>query len=490
MRVGAGVRRLGAPGIIDQPMAEALGYHQLMALRQMDRLELLGGFSLRERLFHFHRLVGYWSAVLDRLQPDVLLMITAPHVGYDYVAYALARCRGIPTVMFEYVGVDQGLVLPIDRFEDGLLPLMKEYRRLRADPPERPVVLSDRLEAYWRSLKGNYEQALPQSTRQIRLDAEARRLAAREAEKLAAARLENPVQAPQSSAMSGRIEAPEQIGLRRRLQRAFLAFNGYSPDEKESTPPAEPVTGPVASPPTSARPLTGPPAQGYYNGRFYVFAPVELSHAAADFRRNRAEASKRLYEELAVEPDLTQPFVYVALGMQPERTTNPNGGVFDDQDVMVGLIAASLPSGWRVYVKEHPTQFAYGTWIERGRWPAYYDAIVSHPHVSLVPLETPQFDLIDHARAVATVAGTSSWEALVRGVPTLLFGEAWYQGWEGAHAVRTIVECRQVLERIEAGERPDAKGCDCSCMPSKEPLLRPFSATTTSRSWRSTGPLT
>ena len=95
---------IGASGIIDQPTAEALGYVEVMALRQMDRLELLGGFPLRERILHFHRLVAYWSAVFDRLRPDVLLMITAPHVVYDYVAYALARRRGIRTVLFEYVG--------------------------------------------------------------------------------------------------------------------------------------------------------------------------------------------------------------------------------------------------------------------------------------------------------------------------------------------------------------------------------------------------
>ena len=31
---------IGAPGIIDQPTAEALGYAEIMALKQMDRLEL------------------------------------------------------------------------------------------------------------------------------------------------------------------------------------------------------------------------------------------------------------------------------------------------------------------------------------------------------------------------------------------------------------------------------------------------------------------
>jgi hypothetical protein len=130
---------IAAHAIIDQPTAEALGYAEVMALKQMDRMELLGGFTLHDRFLHFHRLVAYWSAVFDRLQPDVLLMVASPHVTYDYVAYVLARRRGIRTVLFEYA-TTEGLLMAIDRFEDGLPPLMAKYQRLRANPPLAPHI--------------------------------------------------------------------------------------------------------------------------------------------------------------------------------------------------------------------------------------------------------------------------------------------------------------------------------------------------------------
>jgi hypothetical protein len=446
----------GEIAVIDQPTAEALGYVEVMALRQMDRLELLGSFSLRERLLHFHRLVAYWSAVFDRLQPDVLLMITAPHVVYDYVAYALARRRGIRTILFEYVGVDQGLVMAIDQFENGLPPLMEEYRRLQANPPPQPIVLPDRMESHLRALRGSYERALPQSTRELWAASEARKIAALEAEEPAAAREAcAPSQVSEPTLPPQQVIAAERTGFRARVKRAYFAFRGASPEGTKNTRPSETAADAAPPAPPSFQRPPPPPAQGYYDGRFHVLAPEDIARSAADFRRDRGEALKRRYEELAVEPDLAQPFVYVALAMQPERTTNPNGGVFDDQDLMVGMIAAALPSGWRIYVKEHPSQFVYGTWIERGRWPRFYDTLVANPEVSLVPLKSPSFDLIDHARAVATIAGTSSWEALVRGVPTLVFGEAWYKGCAGSYTVRTMEDCRRALERIAAGERPE-----------------------------------
>jgi hypothetical protein len=440
---------LGAPAILDQPAAEALGYVQVNALKQMDRMELLGGFTLRERVHLFHRLVSYWTAVFDRLKPDVLLMITSPHVTYDYIAYALARRRGIRTVLFEYV-TTEGLLMAIDRFEDGLPPLMTEYQRLRADPPAAPVALSERMENYWRRLKGSHEQAMPLPTRKLLADANARKLAALEAEKLAEKNAAEQSLSPSIYPMQFFVHlrsalAPLRSSPGRMLWSLPLAVLRAI---CETLWPPKPV------PALAPRPAP-PPDNGHYKGRFYDLAPDDLARASAAFRRDHGEAMRRRYNELAFEPDFTQPYVYVALSMQPERSTNPNGGVFDDQDVMVGIIAAALPAGWRIYVKEHPSQFIDGIRVERGRWKNFYDAVLAHPNVSLAPLQTPSFDLIDRARAVASVTGTSSWEAIVRGVPGLVFGEAWYKGCEGAYSVRTVEDCRRALALIAAGKRPD-----------------------------------
>ncbi len=149
-----------APVIIDQPTHEALAHIQVLALKQMYRQELLGGFALHDRVILFNRLVGYWSAVLAKFQPDVVINANPPHIVYDYIVHALARRRGIRTIMFEWVTAT-GLVVPIESFEDGLPPVMEAYRRLRADLTDGPVVLSHRMEQYWRRLRGEYEQAKP-----------------------------------------------------------------------------------------------------------------------------------------------------------------------------------------------------------------------------------------------------------------------------------------------------------------------------------------
>ncbi len=452
---------------IDQPTFVALGYAGMTALKQMDRFEILdGGFPLRDRMAHFYRLVGYWSAVFDRLQPDVLLMPTAPHVGYDFMAYSLARLRGIRTVMFEYV-TTEGLLMAIDRFDDGLPPLTAAHKTVMSNPPSGPVVLSDRMESYLRRLRGSYDQAIPQPTRELleRADAiraaqaEERKQAEAEAKELAEAQvralaeIETRKIAVEEARLRAIAEAPKPNPILRML--GLASARSEAPRAPASETPVVELAPEPAPPQAPRRP---PATDGFQAGRFFAEAelPDDAAWEASRYRRAHIESIRSRYDELSRPPDLTQPYVYVPLHLQPERSTNPIGGVFDDQYVMVGMIAAALPDGWRVYVKEHPSQFAPQFVSERGRWSSLYETLAAIPKVSLVPLRTGSFDLIDNSRAVATITGTSSWEALVRGIPTLVFGEAWYKGCPGSYSIRTADQCRDALKRIAAGERPNA----------------------------------
>jgi len=160
----------------------------------------------------------------------------------------------------------------------------------------------------------------------------------------------------------------------------------------------------------------------------------------------------RRYRRLSRPVELSVPYVYVPLHFQPERTTSALGGAFANQLLMVDLVARTVPPGWRVYVKEHPSQFYPKFAGERARFPGYYERLASIPGVHLVPLTVSPFDLIDGARAVATITGTSGWEALARGIPVLLFGfGAWYKHAEGAFYVPTEAACRAAFDRLRNG---------------------------------------
>jgi hypothetical protein len=71
----------------------------------------------------------------------------------------------------------------------------------------------------------------------------------------------------------------------------------------------------------------------------------------------------------------------------------------------------------------------------------------------MLDMEWPTAALIGQARAVATVSGSVGWQAMCRGIPALVFGEAWYRSCEGAFRVRNDADARAALASIAAGFR-------------------------------------
>jgi len=160
---------------------------------------------------------------------------------------------------------------------------------------------------------------------------------------------------------------------------------------------------------------------------------------------------KKAYEHLAVEADFTQNYIYVALHYQPEKTTSPEGDIFVEQWLMVQMLAYLIPDGWLLYVKEHNSQFAERLYGEQGRTHDFYERLATFKNLKLISTETSSFELIDHAKAVATVTGTVGLESVIRSVPVLSFGHAWYALCEGVFDLKNSDDVRVALHKIEEG---------------------------------------
>lgn len=180
---------------------------------------------------------------------------------------------------------------------------------------------------------------------------------------------------------------------------------------------------------------------------FSVFTKI-LTYFFRRFLPNQ----KTEYESLATPPDFGKKFVYLPLHYQPERNSSPQGGAFVDQILMAETLSAALPEGWLLYVKEHPTQ-----WLFRGpdyfsyRFRGYYRAIVRLKNVRIVPMETNSYELIKRSRAVATIAGTAGWEAVLRRKPVLIFGYPWYRNAPGIFRIWDADSCKSAIEKIKNG---------------------------------------
>jgi hypothetical protein len=167
------------------------------------------------------------------------------------------------------------------------------------------------------------------------------------------------------------------------------------------------------------------------------------------------------YNRLAKPVDLTKPYVFAALQCEPERQTCPVGGLFGNQYLMIDLLSKLIPDDWKIYVKEHISQFKDYQAVERSKTKEFYDMLLSRPNVDIVPLTYNSFELIDHAKASATVSGTVGWESVVRGKPALLFGYSWYSDCKGVFVTHTIEDCERAIQKIKRGFKPNKDEVKC-----------------------------
>jgi len=124
-------------------------------------------------------------------------------------------------------------------------------------------------------------------------------------------------------------------------------------------------------------------------------------------------------------------YIYVPLHYQPEATTAPLGGYFSDQIYMLEKLRDTLPEDVSIIVKEHYSQFSDSLYGFRGRYLSYWDKINKLKNTYIVPMDYDSRKLILNSLAVATVTGTTGWEAIQFNKHCIIFGAPWYEDYPG-----------------------------------------------------------
>jgi hypothetical protein len=112
---------------------------------------------------------------------------------------------------------------------------------------------------------------------------------------------------------------------------------------------------------------------------------------------------------------------YYPLSTEPEASVDVLGTVHRDQFSAIEQVAHALPAGHVLYVKEHPNMFS------GARRLGYYRRLNELGNVRVLDRRIDGHDVMKHCKGVITIAGTSGFEALFYGKPTLLLGRTFYE---------------------------------------------------------------
>lgn len=163
---------------------------------------------------------------------------------------------------------------------------------------------------------------------------------------------------------------------------------------------------------------------------------------------------KSFHDDHAKTIDLTKPFIYFAMHLQPEQTTQPEAGIFEDHLLVLETLVNALPDDLYIYIKENPRQ--YDTSINRVSAQHFRDKtdleefLKSHKRVKLVPQTVKTKDLIKKAFVCVTQTGTVGWESLMEGKPCITFGLPWYSGCTSCFNVKNTHDVKKALALIPA----------------------------------------
>lgn len=357
---------------------------ELVAIKMMDRMDPdRFSFNFMERQRHYRNFIKYWTACINYLKPDLLVCGNVPHQPFDYVLYLICKYHHIKFVTF-IQSAFLGRMIPLtsvssigDLFDEEYAKNVRSETDARLFRQNLPIEIIERYD----KIKMDYAAAEPDYMKQQLIEHEQ---------------------------TSGFLSLTRKFILDMgRYKRSYFGRDGFVKN--------------------------GFPTFFKQRKKSIENSRSPLWHYA--LLRIKADAFKsklnKYYNSLVSEPDFTVPYVMVNLHYQPEMSSSPSGDIFVDQRLIIELLAKHVPAQYYIYVKEHPSQFYVHSGGHTSRIAEFYDDLIAYPQVRLMPLHVNPFSLYEHARAVATVSGTSGWEAMVLKKPVLNFGLSWYEKYTG-----------------------------------------------------------
>ena len=132
-------------------------------------------------------------------------------------------------------------------------------------------------------------------------------------------------------------------------------------------------------------------------------------------------------------------FLFYPLHLEPEASVLYLGdGLYKNQIKLIENIAASLPAGYYLYVKDHPHEYAY-------RQAEDYQKLLQIPNIRLLSQWIPAKAIISKSQGVVTLNGTAGFEAMLMNKPVYCFANNMYSFVRGVNYVKHIRDLREII---------------------------------------------
>lgn len=137
--------------------------------------------------------------------------------------------------------------------------------------------------------------------------------------------------------------------------------------------------------------------------------------------------------------DPSVPYYFYPFQLEPEAGVHYQGhGLYMNQVKLIQNIAAQLPPGAVLYVKDHPHDHGYRAAID-------YLRLNHVPNIRLLHSHIPAKQVIAGAKGVMTITGTAGFEAALMGKSVYCFGKTFYSDCPQVTYIRNIRDLREAV---------------------------------------------
>ena len=167
------------------------------------------------------------------------------------------------------------------------------------------------------------------------------------------------------------------------------------------------------------------------------------------------------YLQLSSQPNLNDNYIFFPLWFQPSSTTYPFAGNNIDYLECVKLLSKSLPSKWKIFVKESPDIFNMNkhAWFKGTftRNKNFYLKLKKIKNVKLVNFDTPDYRLIDSSIATASHADKFGLISILRGKTNINFSNSIQRYCHGTFVCKNLIDLKKSIHKIKKGFTIDKK---------------------------------
>jgi hypothetical protein len=387
---------------LDKEIIYAFLKHEKVVLKMMDRQDPYQSITYHERKRLYYNQLIYWLFTLKKLSIDVLITEVSPHFLSNYICYAVCKYLKIQTVMFEDTKISGLIFLRMSIGDVPTIRIVPEDVNHASNSKKK----SELIKSYIRNVSGEYRDAIPWYLKKEK-----------ERDKLERNKFKKLIKLFYINKWPSYLN--KIFSLRKVNRNNYFKRSKYLIEDS---------------------PMTN----------------FELRRLNSKSKK-KIEQLKKIYESMCQTVSLDKKYLYFPLHYQPEQTSSPEGDIYVDQWLVINMISCLLPKGWKLYIKEHPSQFMFCLSGYMGRTIDFYKDINKFKNVKMVDDKINPFKLIDNAKAVVTLTGTSGLEAILRGTPALVFGYAWYRNYPGVFYTTTTSECADALKKIDDGFKVNSK---------------------------------